>query len=292
MHRRAILALAALFSGLALATPAEAGDNTYVTVRALDDRFEQVGQTCGGAAAPEPAIRIGLSETRMRGQGSMSVTSAEDHLGGVLVKQPEPLRGVMYWVWTPTGGSPQGQWRVEVGGEVLTSSAVSVTAGEWARVDLDDATLSDGAGWTGTIEEYVAEFGKGDTWAAGFLTGDCLGSPTVRLDTIGTRKAGYDFEARTWTTLKVTGPDRGPVTLAVRTQKYDDVSATNEPAADARVVLQRRRGSGTPWRDVARVRTDQHGRATWHGTSTRPTDWRAVWQRSPHDVPSDPVRHG
>jgi hypothetical protein len=284
--------------GGTLTTPARAGDNTYVVVRALDDRFEEVGETCAGEPAGPPELAIGLSDIHYRGQGSMRV-SAVDTLGGVLVEQPKPLRGVMWPVWTPADSAmPQGQWRVEMNGEVLASTAVDLTPGAWQRVDLEDAVLSNGSGWTGSIEDYVAEFGKGDTWAAGFLTGGCLASPEARVDVVGTRKAGYDFEARTWVSVRVRGPNGGNgatlasgqrFVLTATAQRYSLDTDTAQPVEGAHLRLLRRWSGIRDWEGVLAVRTGPDGVARFAARALRASWWRAVWIREPNDVPSDPA---
>lgn len=270
-------------------SPARAGDNTYVVVRAVDDHFEQVGLTCAGDPTDPPELRVGLSTQHVLGHGSLAVTTTADAIGGVLVKQPRPLRGVMYWVLPPAEGTPQGQWRVEVDDEVLTSDPVDLAPGEWGRYDLDDATLHDGHGWTGTIEQYVADHGSADTWAAGLLTGGCLGSESVRLDSIGTRKAGYDFEARVWVTLRTMGGDGRPLRIVARAHRYDPGTDTSAAVAGARVTVSRRGPDDGHFRPVATGRTDDHGRFSVRAPD-RPGSWRASWRRAPRDVPSDVVQ--
>lgn len=289
--RRAALALTApLVLGAALlAAPASAGDDHYITVRALDDRFEVVGQTCAGDPGDLPDVRIGASDLTWRGRGSARVTAAPETTGGLLVRDPRPLHGAQYIVRATTGDAPTAQWRVEVDDDVLLSDPVHLERDAWLRVWLDDAVLHGPDGWTGSIDDYLAEFGKGDHWAAGLLTGPCLDSDEVRLDGIGARHDLYDFEPRTWTTVQVRedGPpydgrlDAGdPFVVRGVAHRWDvrSDSAVRVPGAD--VVLQRRwSGPTTAWRTVTHA-------GTWHGTADRSASWRAVWHQPGGDVPS------
>ncbi len=275
-----IAALPLLGSGL-FAAPAQAGDDHYVPVRGLDDRFEVVGWDCAGAAAAAPEVKIGKSDIRWRGRGSARVTPAADTVGGLLVRDPHPLRGVQYVVYAASGDSPQGRWRVEVNGDMLTSDPVDLTRDSWTRVWLDDAVLHGPGDWSGSIEDYLAEFGKGAHWSAGLLTGPCLDSSEVRLDGIGTRHALYDFEPRTWVTVQVRedGPpydgslDAGdPFVVRAQALRWDAAASRAVLVRDADVVLQRRwNGMARPWRTVG-------GGTTWHGTADRSASWRAVWR--------------
>lgn len=282
MRRGLGICLLALLAPL-LGTPAEAGDNTYVVVRAVDE-LALIGQTCAGEDADPPETRIGLSRSRVVGHGSLALTTAADAVGGLLVSQPRPLRGVRYWASTPAGGAPQGRWHVEVNDDVLTSDPIDLQAGRWDRYDLADATLTDGDGWTGSIEEYIAEFGKGHRWSVGLLTGGCLGSPEVRLDAIGTRRAQYDFEARVWLTIEAEGG-----TVSARAWKYDARNNRTEPVSDARVTLLRRGPQDGHFHPAHTARTDDRGRVSLRVNASRETSWRATWQRRPQNVPSDVV---
>jgi hypothetical protein len=277
-----IAALPLLGSGL-FAAPAHAGDDHYVPVRGLDDRFEVVGWDCAGAAAAAPAGKIGESAGPRPGRGGARVTPAADTLGGLLVRDPHPLRGVQYLVNVIASdtATPQGRWRVEVNGDVLTSDPVRLDRDSWTRVWLSDATLHGPDGWTGSIEDYLAEFGKGAHWSAGLLTGPCLDSDEVRLDGIGTRHALYDFEPRTWLTLRVRedGPpydgrlDAGdPFVVQARAHRWDVAAGRAVLVRDADIVLQRTLFPKSSWETITHA-------ATWRGTADRSAYWRATWQR-------------
>lgn len=287
----ALLAASALVgAGLLLAAPASAGDDHWVAARAIDDRFEVVGETCTGEAADAPQVRVGASDLHYRGRGSASVTTAADRLGGVLVRDPRPLHGAMYIVRATTGDAPTAQWRVDVNGDTLLSDPVDLTRDHWVTVFLDDATLHGPDGWTGTIADYVDQFGTGDHWTAGLLTGSCLDSTGVRLDGIGTRRALYDFEPRTWVTVRVRedGPmydhsiDAGD-RFAVRgvAHRWDVRTDSAVLVRGADLVLQRKwRAPHASWRTVT-------SGATFHGTADRSALWRAVWRRPTGAIPSD-----
>ena len=274
------------------AAPANAGDDNYVTVRAIDDRFEVVGQDCAGAPADPPDVKVKASPSPVpwRGLGAVKSIAAPGTVGGLLVQDPHPLRGVQYTVRLPqrevSGDAPQGLWRVEVNGETLTSDPVDLARG-WTRMWLEDAVLHGPDGWTGSVEDYLAEFGKGSHWSAGLLTGPCLDSTEVWLDGIGTRHALYDFEPRTWSTVRVreVGPpfdgriDAGD-RFVVRAQAHRWDLRRNHAVIvhDADIDLQRRWTGSGAWRTVAHA-------ATWHDTARRSASWRALW----HDYSDNEV---
>ena len=282
--------LALLGAGLVVA-PASAGDDHWVAVRAIDDRFEVVGQDCSAQPADPPTVKVGVSDVHARGRGSASVTTADDTLGGVLVRDPRPLHGVFYHVWTAAGDDPaSGQWRVDLNGDTLLSDPVHLEREQWSSVALDDAVLHGPDGWRGSIDEYLAAFGKGDHWTAGLLTGSCLNTGEVWLDGIGTRRALYDFEPRTWVTVRVSeaGPpydgsidagDRFVVRGVAHRWDTRTDSAVSVPGAD--ILLQRQwRAPEAPWRTVVHA-------ATYRGTAYRSALWRAVWHRPSGSIPSD-----
>ena len=295
-----LLTALALVGTAVVVSPARAGDTYYQEVRELDARFDVAGYTGTGEPAAAPTTRIGLSDVHLRGQGSMLVRSAAGTVGApMLVDQRKPSK-VLWYAW-PTGGTdPLGQWRVEMNGDVLTSDPLPLTPQSWNRLWLDDATLHAGD-WSGTISEYIAEFGKGDHWKVGLLTGDCLGSPEVRLDTIGTRLATYDFEARTWVDLEVlnrtgsrwTSIKYGePFRVVARANRWDSDADHGRPVEDARLVFLRRWAGTHTWKPVAHARTDTDGRVVLEQVSRRAAYWRAVWHRSPAPVPSEHVDQG
>ncbi|HEU5038963.1 MAG TPA: hypothetical protein VFT70_18290 [Nocardioides sp.] len=291
MRRALAVLLAVPLVGLvpALTPPAVAGDDHYVAVRALDDRFTVVGEDCAGADGALPTVRIGASDTTWRGEGSARVTAPADTVGGLMVHDPHPLRGVQYGVDAVTGRAPQGRWRVEANGDVLTSDPVDLSRGDWSRVWLEDAVLHGPDGWTGSIEDYIAQFGHRGHWSAGLLTGPCLGSGEVRLDGIGTRHTLFDFEPRAWVTVRVgeAGPRYdGAITAGERfvvravAHRWDVATDRAERVRGADLVLQRRWTGTKRWRTVARI-------GTWHGTSDRSASWRAAWHR-----PTEVIRSG
>ena len=295
-----LLTALALVATAVVVSPARAGDTYYQVVRELDGRFDVAGYTCTGEPAAAPTTRIGLSDEHVRGQGSMLLRSAADTAAApMLVDQRKPSK-VLWYVW-PTGGTdPHGQWRIEMNGDVLTSDPVSLTPRSWNRLWLDDFTLHTGD-WSGTISDYVAEFGKGHHWEVGLLTGDCLGSPEVRLDAIGTRLATFDFEARSWVDLKVLDQDGSrwlsvgygePFRVVARASRWDAAADRGQPVAGARVVFERRWAGTHTWKPVAQDRTAATGRAVLEGVSHRAAYWRAVWHRSPEAVPSEEAYQG
>lgn len=295
-----LLTALALVGAVVVVSPARAGDTYYQEVRELDGRFDVAGYSCTGEPAAAPTTRIGLSDVHVRGQGSMLVRSAAATLAApMLVDQRKPSK-VLWYAW-PTGGTdPRGEWRVEMNGAVLTSEPLALTPRSWNRLWLDDATLHSGD-WSGTISEYIAEFGKGGHWKVGFLTGDCLGSPEVRLDAIGTRLATFDFEARSWLDVKVLNEDGSrwlsvrygePFRVVARANRWDSAADQGRPVEGARVVFERRWAGTRTWRPVAHERTAADGRAVLEGVSHRAAWWRAVWRRSPEPVPSEESYQG
>ncbi len=301
MRRALALLLAVPIIGLApvLAPPA-AGETYYHVVRALDDRFDVAGYTCAGEPAAAPTARIGVSEVHLSGQGSMLVRSARDTVGAPMLVDPRKPGKVAWNAWPFEGADPQATWRVEMNGDVLTSDPIALTPNSWNHLYLPDATLHDGD-WSGTIADYIAQFHKGRHWKVGLLTGDCLGSPQVRLDEIGTRQFTYDFEARSWVTLKVVNKDGTqwgtvrygePFRVIARANRWDQEAGHGHPVADARLAFQRRWAGTHRWTTVARERTGRTGRVVLPQLSERAAYWRAVWQRSPQPVPSDEAYQG
>jgi hypothetical protein len=286
-----LLTALALVGTAVVASPARAGDDHYVPVRALDDRLTVVGEDCAGGSGAAPDVKIGASDKPYHGRGTARLTTAADSLGGLLVHDLRPLRGVRYAVRPLAGEAPQGTWRAEVNGDLLTSDPVDLTPGRWSVVWLEDATLHGPDGWTGTIDDYVAAFGHHGHWTAGLLTGGCLGSSDVRLDSVGTRHTLYDFEPRTWVTIRVRedGPpydhaiDPGdPVVVRAAAHRWNVRTDSAETVRGADLVLQRERELGSGWRTVT------HG-ATWHGHADHAAWWRTVWRRPGADIRSGPV---
>lgn len=301
MRRALALLLAVPIVGLAplLASPA-AGETYYHVVRALDDRFDVAGFTCTGEPAAAPTARIGVSDVHLGGQGSMLVRSAPDSVGAPMLVDPRKPGKVAWNVWPTEGADPQARWRVEMNGDVLTSDPIALTPRSWNNLYLPDATLHAGD-WSGTIADYIAQFHKGQHWRVGLLTGDCLGSPEVRLDEIGTRQFTYDFEARSWVMLKVLNKDGTqwgtvrygePFRVIARANRWDPKAGHGHPVADAHLAFQRRWAGTHRWRTVARERTGDTGRVVLPSVSERAAYWRAVWHRSPQPVPSDMAYQG
>jgi hypothetical protein len=296
MRRALALLLTLPLLGLAatLVPPASAGETFYRVVRELDSRFDAAGYTCTGEPAAAPTIRIGLSEVHVRGQGSMLVRSGADTTAAPLLVDPAKPSKVSWYAWPTEGADPHGLWRVEMNDDVLTSDPLPLAPRSWNRLWLADATLHSGD-WSGTIADYIAEFGKGEHWKVGLLTGDCLGSPEVRLDAIGTRTSTFDFEARTWLTLKVADPsgnrwtllDYGdPFQVVVGAHRWDAAADRARSVADARVTFLRRWAGTHRWTPVAHLHTADNGRVALEGVAKRAAYWRAVWHRSPEPVPS------
>lgn len=270
-----------------VAAPAYAGGNTYHVVRVLDDRTTVVGFGCDGSAGTAPDVKLGTSPVHVRGQGSL--LSRTDTLGGLMVHDPRPLRGVYYPTYAVGGTDPQAQWRVEVNGDVLTSDPVALPPDTWSYVFLEDATLHGPDDWTGSIDDYVTQFGHHGDYSAGLLAGGCLGSPEVRWDTIGTRKNGLDFEGQHWLTIKVAGTDGTNGAVLKDGQPFRlSVNAHDLAGAvgGAKLVLQKRGWDAKKWTWVATRRTDAHGLVRLDGTADKAAWWRAVWKRSGRDVPS------
>lgn len=292
-----LLAVPLLGPTLRTAPPAVAGDTSYEVVRELDSRLDVSGFTCAGEPGAAPTVRIGLSDVRVHGQGSMLLASAPDTTSApMLVDRVKPST-VGWYVWPTSGTDPRGTWRVEMNGEVLSSDPIALTPGAWNRLRLPDAPLRTD-GWAGTISQYISEFGKGEHWRIGFLTGGCLDSPEVRIDAIGTRLDTFDFEARTWVGLRVVDGagapgslDHGePFRVVARAHRWDATADRGRSVAGAHVVFLRRWAGTRAWRPVAHRTTDRHGRAVVDGTANRSAEWRAVWRRDPEPVPSEDVR--
>lgn len=291
------LLLAVPLLGLApsLMSPAVAGDTFYEVVRELDSRIDVSGFTCAGDPGTAPTAHIGLSDIRVHGQGSMMLRSAPDTLAApMLVDQKKPSK-VGWYAWPTTGTDPQGVWRIEMNDDVLTSDPIALTPGSWNRLWLPDATLHTGD-WSGTISQYISDFGKGEHWRIGFLTGGCLDSPDVRLDSIGTRLDTFDFEARTWVGLRVVDAEGSqwrsleygdPFHVVARANRWDSAADRGRSVAGARIVFLRRWAGTHTWKPVAHRTTDRQGRAVLDGVAERMAYWRAVWRRDPAPVPSD-----
>lgn len=286
-----LVAALALVGTAVVASPARAGDDHYVPVRALDDRLTVVGEDCAGASGALPAVKVGASDDPYHGRGTARLVAAEDTLGGLLVHDLRPMRGVRYAVRALTGEAPQGTWRVEVNGDVLTSDPVDLAPDAWSVVWLEDATLHGPDGWTGTISEYIAAFGHHGHWTAGLLTGPCLDSTEVRLDAIGTRHTLYDFEPRTWVTIRVRedGPpydhsiDPGdPFVVRAVAHRWDVRADRAETVPGASLVLQREPELGSGWTTVVHD-------GTWHGHADHAGWWRTIWRRPRGDIRSEPV---
>lgn len=305
MRRRLLIPLlvlpTTLLAGLVGSPTDAAGVDRQVVRDPADARLEPVGLTCAGDPTDPPALKIGVSDLTTRGSGSGVLRTDEGTYGGVLVRQPEPLSGVVYPVYPVTGDAPTGIWRVETNGDVLTSDPVTLQPGRWNEAALGDATLHDGDGWSGSIHEYVDQFGRGATWSAGLLTGSCLGSDEVRLDTIGARHLTLDLEPRIWLSTKVTGAHgtdgagvkyRHPFHVRVLAHRYDVASGTSHRISGARLVLMRRWAGTGKWHDVRTVRTDEHGAAGLTGHSLRAAYWRAEWRRGSAPFVSDVAEQG
>ncbi len=297
MRRAMALLLAVPLLGLApsLLSPAVAGDTYYNVVRELDSRFDLAGYTCTGDPSTAPTAHLGLSDVRVKGQGSMLLHSAPDTLAAPMLVDPAKPSKVGWYAWPTEGTDPRGVWRVEMNGDVLTSDPVPLAPGAWSRLWLPDAMLHNGD-WSGTIGDYIAAFGKGEHWKVGLLTGGCLDSPEVRLDAIGTRLHTYDFEARSWVWLRVVDAEGSrwrtldygdPFRVIARANRWDSAADQGRPVAGAQVVLLRRWVGTHTWKPIAHRRTDHDGRVVLDQVSTREAYWRAVWHRDPEPVPSD-----
>ncbi|ABL83194.1 MULTISPECIES: hypothetical protein [unclassified Nocardioides] len=300
MRRALALLLAVPLLGLATAgaPPAVGGETFYQVVRELDGRFDAAGFTCAGDPSTAPTARIGVSDIHVDGQGSLLLRSAADTLASTMLVDPAKPSRVVWHAWPTTGTDPRGVWRVEMNGDVLTSDPVALPPGTWTRTGVSGLTLHNGD-WSGTIDDYITQFGKGDHWRIGLLTGDCLDSAEVRLDDIGARTATYDFEARSWLTLRLEARTDAalleygdPFDVIVRANRWDADADRGRRVAGARVTFLRRWADGHGWRQVADARTGAAGRAVLHQTSQRRAYWRVVWHRSPTPVPSDQEYQG
>lgn len=307
MRRILALLLAVPLAALAgaVTAPAHAGDTTYVVVRALEsslDRFDRSSFDCAGEpAGGQPGLTLKVSPIHVHGQGSLLVRGAPDYQSGLMLRSPAKPRTIDWPVYPLTGEAPQARWRVEMNDDVLTSDPIPLERDTWNALHVDEATLSDGAGWTGTIEDYIAEFGKGDSWRVGLLTGGCLDSREVRIDAIGARQVTYDFEPRNWVVLTATTTDGRDGTLVdygdrfrltARANHYDLGSDSSHRVDGTRLVFQRRWAGSPRWRTVTSRTTDERGVATVSGTADRAAYWRVVWRRSDTTIPSDPAYQG
>lgn len=296
MRRALALLLVVPLLGLApgWVSPTLGGETFLRVVRELDARFDVAGFTCTGDPGPAPTARLGVSGIHVEGQGSLLLRSAPGTLAGTMLVDPAKPSRVVWHAWPTSGTDPRGLWRVEMNGDVLTSDPVSLPPGTWTRSGVNDVTLHNGD-WSGTIEDYIAAFGKGDHWKVGLLTGDCLDSAEVRLDAIGPRTATYDFEARSWVTLKLAAATHAvlleygdPFQVVVRARRWDTDADRARLVEGARVTFLRRWADGPHrWQHVADARTDADGRAVLRQVSHRRAYWRVVWHRSPAPVPSD-----
>lgn len=300
MRRALALLLVVPLLGLApgWVSPALGGETFFRVVRELDVRFDVAGFTCAGEPSTAPTARIGVSDIHVGGQGSLLLRSAAGTLGGTLLVDPAKPSRVVWHAWPVAGTDPRGVWRVEMNGDVLSSDPVPLAPGTWTRTGVNDLTLHNGD-WSGTIDDYIAQFGKGDHWKVGLLTGDCLDSAEVRLDAIGTRTATYDFEARSWLTLRIAARADAtlleygdPFDVVVRANRWDTDADRARRVEGARVTFLRRWADGHTWKHIAAARTGTDGRAVLHQVSHRRAYWRAVWHRSPAPVPSDRVYQG
>ena len=189
-HGLLIASTLALLVGAGLvAAPASAGDDHWVAVRAIDDRFEVVGQGLLGAAG-RPAHGEGRCLRRPRpGPGSASVTTADDTLGAswcatrarCTASSPRLDGGRRRPGERPVARRPQR--------DTLLSDPVHLEREQWARSPSTTRCCTAPTAGEARSTSTSPRSAGGDHWTAGLLTGSCLNTGEVWLDGIGTRRA-------------------------------------------------------------------------------------------------------
>ncbi len=291
MHRRtelSLLAVLAVAMSVCVATPASAGYREPYAVHGFDpEQWTLVSHDCAGGPAAEPARFVLGRHQAHSGEGSLRVRA--EGLGGVLARGTDGLKTLSVWALDdPADGdtTSQGQWRVELGEHVLVSDPVALGPG-WEQHRLHDATLREDE-WSGTVHEAIDEFGTGE-WAAGLLTGGCLGSPTAYVDDVGRHRviSVADLEPSRW--VEIFAPREGEdvvvpvgrvVPLGVRTWLTDLQTDESEALPGIRLSIERRWSDGTRWEMVAKVATERTGEHTREVVATRSAVYRVSWARA------------
>jgi hypothetical protein len=291
MNRRwpSVLALTTILGSGALVVgttaPAAAGPPfKYDVYHSLaPSGWELVSYDCSGAVDDGSALKLGSFAQHRRGSGSLRVRSDASY-GGALLRSDRPGLSSLVYPTYATGAAPTGSWRVEVGDHVLVSDPVPLAPGDWSVAAIEGVVLNEGT-WSGTTDDFQAEFGVAEKYTAGLMTGGCLGSPTAYVDTV-TRQRDHkivrDLESGLWARLDHGANSYAPqygTLFGLRTKLLDeDITGTPRTGvANARMALWRRylhRG----WERVLTRTTDDRGvaRAEVRAGPSARYQWRWV----------------
>lgn len=288
-RRLAVLTSLLVALGLVCASPDTASAGTpvgYWSVRHLDAEDWSVRSLdCDLAPSPGATLRLERLDDARQGAGALLVTSGTDRVAGVLRRGSGGMSARVEETVRARGSAPTGRWLFESRGHVLTSDPVPLRPNGWTRVELARATLHEGD-WTGTLETFQEEFGT-RAWAAGLLTGDCLGSPAVHVDTLTNgRNHKADFEPPLWLDIEVEGPEAetwdtydrpyGARTPLVGRMIDVDPAGVEVPQVGKRLELWRRPAGSARWTRVLRATTDDAGevRTRRRVTEAARYEWR------------------
>jgi len=297
MNRRWVAALAVttiLGSGALVAAttaPSSAGPpykyDVYHSLR--PSLWKLVSYDCAGASDEGTDLKLGTFAIRTRGAGSLRVTSDASYGGALLRSGRKGLSSLNYPVYATGSDHPTGIWRVEVGGHVLVSDPVNLKADGWSEALIVEINLHEGD-WTGTTDDFQAQFGTAESYTAGFLTGGCLGSPTAYVDTV-TRQRSHkivrDLEPSTWASIHwSTAGDGGPIRLRTRLLRESITGQVKTGIPDAHMQLWRRY-LHQGWQRVLTRTTDHDGVARARVKTGRTA--RFQWRWAGHQIVSEPL---
>jgi len=297
MNTRWITALAVttiLGSGALVAAttaPSAAGPPyTYTAYHSLrPSLWKLVSYDCAGAADHGTRLKLGRFAILRRGDGSLRVTSDASYGGALLRSDRKGLSSLNYPVYSTGSDHPTGVWRVEVGDHVLVSDPVNLKADGWSEALIVDIDLHEGD-WTGTTDDFQAEFGTAESYTAGFLTGGCLGTPTAYFDTVTRQRVHRivrDLEPSTWASIRwSTAGDGGPIRLRTRLLHESITGQVKAGIPDARMELWRRY-LHHEWKRVLTRTTDDDGAARARVKAGRTA--RFQWRWAGHRVVSAPL---
>lgn len=280
-----LVALSLTSAGSGTAATATTSQPGFVIFRHLPaDSWSVRSLACDLTPSPGAQLRPARVTDAARGSGALVVTSGAGRIAGALRLGPGGLADVVTQTVRATGEVPTGLWRYESSGHVLTSDPVALDRDRWTTVNLAEATLHEGS-WTGTLADFRDQFGR-HAWAAGLLTGDCLGSPTTQVDTVLNGRRFADFEPPLWLDVDVSGSqarnattyDVAYRTRATITARMIDVDpkGADVPQSGKRLELWRRPAGRSRWTRVLRGTTNQAGvvRARSRVTVVARYQWR------------------